>query len=83
MCKIFINGYLSFRYADKVSIGDVVLVHRNGTLIPDKVIGLSSFKMQGKYSTSNSFVILYEFFILNRDNLISKNSHHFLLASRK
>ena len=56
MCEIFINGCLSSRYADKVSIGDDVLVQRNGTLIPDKVIGLSSFKMQGKYSTCNSFV---------------------------
>ena len=60
------NSCLSFRYADKVSIGDDVLVQRNGTLIPDQVIGLPSFKMQGKYSTCNSFVILYDFFLLNR-----------------
>ena len=83
MCKIFINGCLSFRYADKVSIGDDVLVQRNGTLIPDKVIGLSNFKMQGKYSTCNNFVILYEFFYYKKDKLISKKQPSFLVDIQK
>ena len=38
MCEIFINGCLSSRYADKVSIGDDVLVQRNGTLIQIKLL---------------------------------------------
>ena len=42
----------SLRGANEVSIGDEVLVDRNGKFIPDKVIDVSSSKMKGDYNLS-------------------------------
>ena len=39
------------RYTNQVSIGDEVLVERNGDLIPTKVIDISRFQTQGKVLT--------------------------------
>ena len=38
-----------FRFADEVSIGMEVLVNNINTLVPTKVINISSFMMQGNY----------------------------------
>ena len=40
------------RGANKVSIGDEVLVDRDGEVIPDKVIDVSSSRMKGDYNLS-------------------------------
>ena len=41
--------YISFRYADLVTVGDEVLIQENFQLNPSKVVNISSFLMQGKY----------------------------------
>ena len=51
--------FLTFRFADHVSIGDAVLVQGISDLTPGKVINVSNFPMQGNrlhlvYMTLNS-----------------------------
>ena len=39
--------FFPIRYAENLSAGDEVLVPENNELIPVKVVGVSSFQMQG------------------------------------
>ena len=45
MCILFY-----FRYANDVSIGDVLLVQDNKNLVPAKVVDVTDLTMQGNYS---------------------------------
>ena len=45
----FEQKYVYVRYADKVLVGDEVLVPGNKVLVPTKVMYISSFKMQGNH----------------------------------
>ena len=56
--QTFTKYILSFRYADDISIGDDVLVQRNAALIPEKVIDISRFTMQGKFLHITLFMYL-------------------------
>ena len=47
--------FVSFRYANKVSLGDEVLIHRNGEMTTTKVINITKTLMQGKYYCYSSF----------------------------
>ena len=56
--------YLMFclRYAEQVTIGDEVLAEVKNDLIPEKVMNVSSSKMQGKHHTLKltKFLDLFE-----------------------
>ena len=43
------NTKLCFRYADKVSIGDEILVHETNLITQGRVINMSSITMQGNH----------------------------------
>ena len=43
------NIRLPFRFANKIIIGDDVLIKKNDKLTPEKVTHISSLTMQGKY----------------------------------
>ena len=45
---------LSYRYADQVSVDDEVMVLRNDELMTARVMNVSSFMMQGNYSSTFS-----------------------------
>ena len=45
------KNYSFFRYANQVSVGDEVMVQRDNSLIPETVINVSNFMLQG-YSIS-------------------------------
>ena len=46
----------SFRYANKVSIGDEVLIQRNDEMTATKVINITKSLMQGKYYFYSSYL---------------------------
>ena len=52
----------SYRYAYQVLVGDKVMVLRNNKLFPAKVKDVSSFIVQGNYSSSNCLHWCYFFF---------------------
>ena len=49
---------LSYRYADQVIVDDEVMVLRNDELMTARVMNVSSFTMQGNYSSTFSVVFL-------------------------
>ena len=64
-----------FRYADRVSVGDEILVQENNELIPDKVIKKSTFVMEGK----NLFKIVYKLLF---NNIIHSSTFYSLKHER-
>ena len=47
-----------FRYAGQVSVGDKVLVQGKGHLIPETVINVSNYIMQGDNTSYNFLTVL-------------------------
>ena len=47
--QIHCNVFISFRYADQVSVGDEVLLQVNDELTPVKVTHVSNIILQGNY----------------------------------
>ena len=41
--------FFKFRYANRISTGDEVLVQENDQIVPTKVINVTMFEMQGEY----------------------------------
>ena len=54
--KYFKSCYIMFRFADQVAIGDELLAQGYDILSPEKVINVSTFKMQGDYLSNQVFI---------------------------
>ena len=48
-----------YSYSDQVTIGDEVFVRENNLLSPGKVIGISTFEMQGDLKLFCDFSIIW------------------------
>ena len=56
MNKVYNFLFVSFRYANKVSIVDEVLIQRNGEMTTTKVTNITKTVMQGKYYCYSSYL---------------------------
>ena len=50
MAASILSDLFCFRYADEVSVGDEVLAQGNDEFIPEKVLNVSTFPLQGNHN---------------------------------